>query len=148
MKRRDFVCLGLAAGLLAPSDAPARDTVQVMKTSGCGCCIGWIRHLESHDFLVQSRDVSMAVLMQEKAAAGLRPEISSCHTAKIGGYVIEGHVPAREVHRLLKERPDAIGLAVPDMPLGSPGMEADESEPYDVLLVRRDGSTAVFASYR
>jgi len=148
MKRRDFVCLGLAAGLLAPRDAPARETVQVVKTSSCGCCIGWIRHLEQHGFSVRSRDVPLAVLMQEKTAAGLRPEITSCHTAKAGGYVIEGHVPAREVQRVLKERPDAIGLAVPDMPLGSPGMEADESEPYDVLLVRRDGSTVVFASYR
>lgn len=148
MKRREFICLGLAVGLLAPRMALANQAIQVMKTSSCGCCIGWVKHLESHGFSVRSRDVPMATLMQEKAAAGLRPELTSCHTARIGRYVVEGHVPAREVKRLLIERPDAIGLAVPDMPLGSPGMEAAESEPYDVLLVRRDGSTTVFASYR
>jgi hypothetical protein len=148
MKRREFVGLALAACLLAPHIVLASQAIQVMKTSSCGCCIGWIKHLESNGFSVRSRDVPMATLMQEKAAAGLRPELTSCHTARIGSYVVEGHVPAREVKRLLKERPDAIGLAVPDMPLGSPGMEAAEKEPYDVLLVHRDGSTTIFASYR
>jgi len=74
--------------------------------------------------------------------------LQSCHTAKVGGYVVEGHVPAADVKRLLAEKPDAIGLTVPGMPLGSPGMEAgDRREPYEVLLVRRDGSTAVFARH-
>jgi hypothetical protein len=85
----------------------------------------------------------------EKREVGLKPEQSSCHTGQIAGYVVEGHVPAREIRRLLSERPDAVGLTVPDMPLGSPGMESgDDRDPYDVLLVRRDGTTEVFASYR
>lgn len=86
--------------------------------------------------------------MKTKLDAGLTAQLSSCHTGKLSGYVIEGHVPVREIRRLLDERPDAIGLAVPGMPLGSPGMEANKSEPYEVLLVRKDGSTEIFAQYR
>ena len=90
----------------------------------------------------------MGELMQEKLAAGLRPGLTSCHTGKVGGYVVEGHVPAREVQRLLAEHPDAIGLTVPNMPVGSPGMEyGGTTDPFDVLLVRRDGTTEVYAEY-
>jgi len=88
--------------------------------------------------------------MQKKLGAGLKPALTSCHTGIVEGYVIEGHVPAREIDRLLAERPDAIGLTVPNMPYGSPGMgePGPDADPYDVLLVRRDGSTELFASYR
>ncbi|WP_437344281.1 DUF411 domain-containing protein [Mesorhizobium marinum] len=101
-------------------------------------------------FTVAEIDLSAAALDAAKAEAGLKPGQTSCHTARIDGYVVEGHVPAREVRRLLAERPDAIGLTVPDMPYGSPGMgEAGaDADPYDVLLVRRDGTTEVYASYR
>jgi hypothetical protein len=89
----------------------------------------------------------MGELMQRKLAAGLKPGLTSCRTGFVGGYVVEGHVPAREVRRLLAERPEAVGLAVPDMPLGSPGMEADKTEPYDVLLVHWNGSPQIYARY-
>ena len=134
--------------LLLGTAAHARDAIEVLKTSGCGCCIGWIKHLEEAGFDVESRDLDMGSLMQAKLKAGLKPGLTSCHTGRIEGYVVEGHVPAREVRRLLEERPDAIGLTVPNMPLGSPGMDfGDEHDPYEVLLVHKDGSTEVFARY-
>lgn len=87
-------------------------------------------------------------MLRFKARHGITSELASCHTARVDGYTIEGHVPARELSRLLHERPDAVGLAVPDMPIGSPGMErGDRVEPYDVLLIKGDGSTEVYASY-
>lgn len=151
MHRRHFLSLAatFSAVVTAGRSSAAAPAVQVYKTAGCGCCIGWMKHLERHGFAVSAQDLPSGVLMQRKRAAGLKPEHTSCHTAMVDGYVVEGHVPARELQRLLRERPDAVGLAVPDMPLGSPGMEADgATEPYNVLLVRRDGSTAVFAGYR
>lgn len=153
MQRRAFLCLAASAAILAgfriPAASAAADHLRVYKTASCGCCTGWIRHLEQHGFDVSAHDLPNGALMRKKLAAGLKPEQSSCHTAEVGGYVVEGHVPAREVRRLLSEGPDALGLAVPDMPLGSPGMEADgATEPYDVLLIRRDGRAEVFASYR
>lgn len=143
----------VAVSLALLSGAPASraaDEMQVLKTASCGCCIGWIRHLQAHGFAVQARDVPQATLTLEKLKAGIRPELASCHTGRVGPYVIEGHVPAPDVKRLLRERPDAIGLTVPEMPIGSPGMEAPDGarDPYDVLLVRRDGSTEVYARYR
>lgn len=123
--------------------------LHVAKTASCGCCGLWIEHLKTNGFSVTAENVAHGTLARLKQQAGLKnPELHSCHTAKVAGYVIEGHVPAADVKRLLAEKPDAIGLAVPGMPLGSPGMEAgDRREPYDVLLVKRDGSTAVFARH-
>ena len=125
--------------------APLR--ILVLKTSGCGCCLGWIDHLEAAGFSVETKDLPSGRLMQEKFAAGLKPGQTSCHTGKINGYVIEGHVPAADIKRLLDERPDAVGLAVPNMPVGSPGMEFGTPEPYDVLLVHRDGTSIAYAKY-
>jgi len=123
-------------------------TMDVAKTSGCGCCVAWIDHLKENGFSVKSRNMAMGQLMRFKLDNGIGLKTSSCHTAKVGGYTVEGHVPAREIRRLLKERPDAVGLSVPGMPLGSPGMDfSEEREPFDVLLVRRDGTTETFASY-
>ncbi|WP_342640958.1 DUF411 domain-containing protein [Rhodoligotrophos ferricapiens] len=94
------------------------------------------------------KNLAFGDLWERKMRLGLRTGLTSCHTGLVEGYVIEGHVPAREVSRLLAERPDAIGLVVPDMPFGSPGMSAAEgAEAYDVLLLRKDGSTEVFESY-
>ncbi|GLK74961.1 hypothetical protein GCM10008171_02140 [Methylopila jiangsuensis] len=137
---------GLVAAAVLGSTAAAADELAVKKTSGCGCCIGWIRHMEENGFTVKAEDVPMGALMQDKLAAGLRVGQTSCHTGRIGGYVVEGHVPAREVRRLLAERPDAFGLAVPDMPTGSPGMPG-KAEAYEVLLLKRGGDAEVFASY-
>jgi hypothetical protein len=122
--------------------------VAVWKTSGCGCCLGWIDHLKQAGFTVEARNIDAGSLMKMKLDAGLRAELASCHTAKLGRYVIEGHVPAREIERLLSEQVDAIGLAVPGMPIGSPGMEDGTArDAYDVLLIHKDGSTNVYASY-
>ena len=136
-----------AAFTFSPLVHAAGEAVEVLKTSGCGCCIGWMKHLEEAGYVVTSRDMAMGDLMKVKLDAGLTPDLTSCHTGLVDGYVIEGHVPAREVARLLQERPEAIGLTVPNMPIGSPGMEGDDAESYQVLLVRRDGATEVFASY-
>lgn len=135
----------LASVLLAPSAARA-EAIEVWKDANCGCCGAWIEHMRASGFKPTSHDVAAGALARIKKMAGLAPPLQSCHTAKVGGYVVEGHVPAEDVKRLLKEGPDGIGLAVPGMPLGSPGMEAgDRKEAYDVLLVRRDGTTEIFS---
>ena len=134
--------------LLAFSIPALAEEIEVAKSPTCGCCTAWVDHLRQHGFSPTTREVGYDVLLQMKRAAGLADDLQSCHTATIGGYVIEGHVPAADIRRLLAERPDAIGLSVPGMPIGSPGMEdGDSREAFEVLLVRRDGSTEVFASY-
>lgn len=123
-------------------------SIEVMKTSGCGCCLGWMEHLEENGFAVSGEDLFGGTLVRLKIDSGIPPKMFSCHTAKVEGYTIEGHVPAADILRLLDERPDAVGLAVPEMPLGSPGMDyGDEKEAFDVFLIRADGSTEVFSSY-
>lgn len=130
-------------GASARSDAPIR----LFKTSGCACCIGWMKTLEMAGYLSEGVNLTMGDLMQKKLKSGLRVDQTSCHTAEIGGYTIEGHVPVRKISRLLREKPVAIGLSVPEMPLGSPGMEYGEGEPYDVLLVARDSSAQTYQRY-
>ena len=141
----------LAASLLlgaAHSAAATGQSMLVLKSSGCGCCLAWIEHLERAGFSVEARDLPMGTLMKEKLDAGLKPGLTSCHTGKVSGYIVEGHVPALEIKRMLAERPDAIGLSVPNMPAGSPGMEyGGKTEPYEVLLVLRDGTSKVYADY-
>ncbi|HXF45931.1 MAG TPA: DUF411 domain-containing protein [Burkholderiaceae bacterium] len=148
-RRAVLALLAAAAAPLARAQGAAA-AVEVYKSPTCGCCKDWIEHLRAHGFHVKAVDVPAPGVW--RARFGLPERYGSCHTALIAGYVIEGHVPAREVKRLLAERPDAIGLAVPGMPIGSPGMDGPDYggrfDPYDVLLVRRDGSSAVFASYR
>lgn len=122
--------------------------VDVEKRASCGCCQSWIDHLEHSGFEVAARNLDDDALYQSKLDKGLTNDLFSCHTGTVDGYVIEGHVPAADIDRLLIERPDAVGLAVPGMPLGSPGMDFGETEPYNVLLVRRDGTTEVFESHR
>lgn len=131
----------------ANSDEPVV-AIDVAKTSSCGCCLAWIDHLKENSFSVTSKNMAMGSLTRFKLENGISPKTASCHTAKIEGYTIEGHVPTREIRRLLIERPDAIGLSVPGMPIGSPGMDfSDDREAFDVLLIRQDGSTETFASY-
>jgi hypothetical protein len=137
-----------ATAMLAPMSLQAAETARVFKTSGCGCCLGWIRHLEENGYTVEATNMAMGSLMKMKLDAGLKVGQTSCHSAIIGGYFIEGHVPAGDIARLVAEKPDAVGLTVPDMPLGSPGMDGgDDREAYDVLLVRRNGATEVFAQH-
>ena len=157
MNRRKFLhtSVALAAGTLAgPGLAaqPARPVVEVWKTASCGCCKDWIKHLEANGFKVQAHDVSNAAKNEMRQRLGLAEQFGSCHTGLVDGYVLEGHVPAREIRRLLKDKPRALGLAVPGMPVGSPGMDGPEygglKDAYDVLLVQRGGTARVFQTYR
>lgn len=125
---------------------PAPATVTVYKSPTCGCCGDWVKHLEDNDFEVLVRDTQN--LNPIKVEAGLTPALASCHTAFVGGYVIEGHVPASDIRRLLEQAPDARGLSVPGMPVGSPGMEmGDRQDAYQVLMFNDEGQTRVFSSY-
>lgn len=119
--------------------------VDVYKSPYCGCCGKWVEHLRARGFEVKTHDVTDVPGQRKKL--GMPEAYGSCHTAKVGNYLIEGHVPAADVERLLKEKPQAIGLAVPSMPPGSPGMESDRPMPYETLLVRTDGSSRVFARH-
>lgn len=120
----------------------AQDTVVVFKSKSCGCCNDWVRHLRTNGFRVDPRDVDD--IPGQRAKLGVPQDLGSCHTATVGGYAIEGHVPAADIRRLLKERPRARGLAVPGMPLGSPGMGGPRKDPYETLLFQPDGSHVVF----
>lgn len=133
-------------GLPAVADV-ATQTLVVHEGPHCGCCGLWREHMEAAGFNVDLRKTHE--LGAIKANAGVPRRLASCHTAQIGGYYIEGHVPAEEVQRLLAKRPEAWGLAVAGMPAGAPGMEMPDGrvQPYDVLLVKADGATEVFASY-
>lgn len=128
-------------------NAEGKTEVVMYKNEGCQCCTKWAVHMNQADFAVQ--EVAVDDLYERKEQNGITQELSSCHTAFVDGYVVEGHVPVEDVQRLLEERPDAIGLTVPRMPIGSPGMEVPGREPdnYDVLLIARDGSTSVYSSY-
>jgi hypothetical protein len=119
--------------------------VEVWKDASCGCCHDWIAHMEQHGFKVTKHDTGNAAVRQR---LGLDAKYGSCHTALVGGYVIEGHVAAAEVQRLLRDKPNALGLAVPGMPIGSPGMDGPayggRKDKYDTLLIGRDGRATVF----
>ncbi len=132
-------------GTLAQTAGPA---IRVMKDPNCGCCSAWIEILERDGFAVTTEASAGTLLMRYKAENGIPPAMASCHTGRVDGYMIEGHVPVADIRRLLDERPDAVGLAVPGMPYGSPGMGPEtERDAYDVFLIRRDGSTEVFTRY-
>ncbi len=138
----------LAAALLAAAPLEAQESGEVWKSPTCECCSKWVAHMASHGFTLTPKDVLAHELTRLKVHVGLKPEHFSCHTAFIGDYVIEGHVPADDVKRLLREKPDAIGLSVPGMPVGSPGMEVgDERQYYEVLLIKKDGTREVFAKH-
>ena len=137
-----------AAGFLLTFPALAEPVLEVTKTPTCGCCAAWVEHMRAAGFEVRATDVTQSLLAATKARLGITPELSSCHTARIDGYVVEGHVPAEDLARLLAERPGARGLAVPGMPLGSPGMEAGAvRDRFDVLLVGRDGEVSIFTTH-
>ncbi len=123
--------------------------IEVWTGPSCSCCHDWIKHLEANGFDVTTHDGGNS---DARSRLGMPINFGSCHTGEVSGYAIEGHVPAREVKRVLEERPDAIGLAVPAMPRGSPGMDGTvyggARDPYDVLLIGRDRSAVVYQSYR
>jgi len=108
--------------------------VTVFKDPSCTCCNGWIDHLKQNGFEVIANEIPIAQLRETKSRYQIPPDLQTCHTGVVDGYVIEGHVPAKDIQRLLKERPKATGLVVPGMPIGSPGMEGPKHESYSVLL--------------
>lgn len=125
--------------------AAAAPLVEGYKSARCGCGQGWIEHLKPNGFAVKARDVDDPGAYRRKF--GIPDDLGSCHTGFVQGYAVAGHVPAADIKRLLAEKPKARGLAVPSMPLGSPGMESPRKDPYDVFLVRADGSTSVYQHY-
>ena len=122
---------------------PNLPAVLVYKSPTCGCCNGWVEHMEAAGFAVDARNTTD--LMTVKRDGGVPAQLSSCHTAIIDGYIVEGHIPAEQVKRLLAERPAVAGIAVPGMPTGSPGMEGANAQPYQVLSFTHSGESGVFA---
>ncbi|AEI76675.1 metal-binding protein [Cupriavidus necator N-1] len=155
MQRRSFLralALGVvSAGALAPvagalAQAARPLAIDVYKSPLCGCCEDWVKHLRSNGFTVTVHDVEDTGVYRKRF--GMPERFGSCHTGHIGGYAIEGHVPAADIRKLLATKPRAVGLAVPGMPVGSPGMEqGPRKDPFDVLIVKADGAASVFASY-
>lgn len=135
------ICLLLSLQLQA---APPQ--VTVYKTRTCGCCGKWVEHLKQNGFDPIVKEVASTA--EYRKQYGVPERLQSCHTATVDGYTIEGHVPAADIHRLLKERPKAKGLAVPGMPLGSPGMEAARKDSYSVWLFTAAGETSPFQRYQ
>ena len=131
---------GTAGRLLA-----AAPKVQVFKTPTCGCCGNWVKHLQTNGFEVAVKEVPDT--SEYRRQFGVPEKLLSCHTGVVEGYALEGHVPAAEIHRLLKERPRAKGLSVPGMPMGSPGMEGPTSQAFSVILFDSEGRTSVYKSY-
>ena len=143
---RSLVALLMLALLGAGSAAAsAAEIVDVYKSPNCGCCGKWIDHMKDAGFEVRTHNV-MDVPLARKTL-GMPERFGSCHTAKVGGYVVEGHVPAADVQRLLKEKPKAVGIAVPSMPPGSPGMESAKPVLYNTLLIQAGGEATVFAKH-
>ena len=141
---RDNTVATTDTGLAAVAAVPAM-AMTVYKSPTCGCCSAWVDHVRDAGFEVTVVDTTN--LEPIKRRYGILPGHGSCHTATVGGYVIEGHVPAADIRRLLRERPDIAGLAVPGMPVGSPGMEGPLAQAYEVLTFTRDGAAAVYARH-
>ena len=137
-----------AAGLTPHLAAQTRPLVEVWKDPNCGCCKDWVAHLQANRFNVKVNDAGNS---EARSRLGIPVALGSCHTAQVGGYAIEGHVPAADIRRLLKEKPKAVGLAVTGMPIGSPGMDSPlygtRKDAYQVMLVLRSGNTRVFNAY-
>lgn len=137
----------IATQVTADAAAAALPLVVVHKSASCGCCSLWVDHMREAGFKVEVRDVDNVNAIKERVGVPLGK--GSCHTAEVGGYFVEGHVPAEDVKRLLADKPDAKGLVVPGMPAGSPGMEVPDGtiQPYTVELVGQDGGTTAFAQH-
>jgi hypothetical protein len=146
MRTKLLLISGLALAGTLTASPPARQLapMTVYKTPTCGCCAKWVDHVKAAGFKVQVQD--MDDLTEIKQASGVPIPVRTCHTAVVGNYVIEGHVPADLIKKVLSEKPKAAGIAVPGMPIGSPGMESgNEKAPYDVLLFDKTGKTTVYA---
>ena len=145
MNRRDFVIGTLAITAIPANVFSMSETLIVYRTETCGCCGEWVKRMISGGLRAEVQFVNDELLKSMKLQLGISTELSSCHTATISQYFVEGHVPVNDIHRLLIERPKARGLTVPGMPIGSPGMEMGNTrEPFDTLLVFENGRTEVF----
>ncbi len=140
---RTAITAVLAAAPLAYAASPV---IQVYKTASCGCCVAWVDHLKSNGFKVVAHNVDNPGSIRAKF--GIGEQYGSCHTGVVNGYAIEGHVPADSIKKLLKEKPKASGLAVPGMPMGSPGMEGHRHDDYDVLLIAKGGKASTYTSHK
>ena len=151
MSRSTVIAFAVAAlalfGAAAAQQKPAGPLVEVFKSPTCGCCSQWVEHMRKSGFTVRTNDVND--LTEIKKSRGVPDEVQSCHTAVVNGYVVEGHVPPADVHRMLKEKPAIAGIAVGGMPIGSPGMESPyvKAEPFDVMSFTKSGTTRVFAKH-
>lgn len=146
MKRRNMIRTAVAVLLAVQGTAwAAVPVIDVYKSPQCGCCTEWVKHLEQNGFTVRSHVVNNPSDYREKF--GIPQRFGSCHTGVVQGYAVEGHVPAAAIRRLLQQKPKAQGLAVPSMPMGSPGMDGPRSDPYDVYLIKQDGSATVYQHY-
>jgi hypothetical protein len=136
-----------SADAIGAAGAPTWPVVEVYKSPACGCCTKWVEHLQAQGFTVKTTEREDLTTL--KASHGVPPQLQTCHTALVGGYVVEGHVPAADLRRLLTDRPDVVGLAVAGMPTGSPGMEEPgrATQPYEVVAFGKNGATYVFATY-
>jgi hypothetical protein len=148
MQRRTILQAMMLFGAMPGLAFAKPETIEVYKSATCGCCTEWVEHLRKNGFEVKTQNVPNTAAY--RARFGIPAALGSCHTATIGGYALEGHVPAKEIRRLLAEKPKAVGLTVPGMPMGSPGMEMPDmpADAYDVLLVRKDGSHVVYQHYK
>lgn len=148
MNRRRWLAGALLLPMVSAWALPERTVLEVWKDPTCGCCKDWVAVLQKAGFEVRVFETGNDVM---RAQLGIPATLGSCHTARVSGYALEGHVPVREIKRLLRDKPLAVGLAVPGMPVGSPGMDGPiykgRKDPYAVLLVQRDGSTSVFQKY-
>jgi hypothetical protein len=147
-RRRLLMALVLVPFSGVQAQQPAKVLVEVWKDPNCGCCKDWVSHVQASGFAVKVNETGNEVM---RAKLGVPQRLGSCHTALVGGYAIEGHVPAQDIRRLLKEKPQAIGLAVPGMPVGSPGMDGAaygwRRDPFDVLLVLRSGDSRIYSTH-
>jgi hypothetical protein len=140
-----LLCLTLLL-CASPGRAADRPVIEVWKSRSCGCCVDWVDHVREAGFEVRVTNLDDMTPIKQRFK--VPPELSSCHTATVGGYVIEGHVPADDIIRLLKLQPAVTGIYVPGMPIGSPGMEGPRPEAYDVIAVDAQGGRTVFATHK
>lgn len=148
LQRRSLLALTLLSLAHTTWAATKRPQMEVWKDPNCGCCKDWIAHLEKSGFMVQVHETGNNAA---RTRLGIPANLGSCHTGSVEGYAIEGHVPAQDILKLLREKPKAVGLAVPGMPIGAPGMDGPayngRQDAYAVLLVLQDGKTAVYHAY-
>ncbi len=152
MYRNAVIALAVAAAtafgiVAAQQQRPGAPLLEVFKTPTCGCCSQWVEHMRANGFTVRTTDLND--LTEIKRSRGVPDQVQSCHTAVVNGYVVEGHVPAADVHRLLKEKPAVAGIAVGGMPVGSPGMEVPgtKAQPFNVMSFDKSGAIRVFAKH-